>query len=161
MVHRSISRSPDQARRTDDPLLWTIQYKLKPKPIKREEKNPPKIRYPYKFKVNDKVRLSFLRTTFQRQYDQRWTSEIFIITGRDIKQNLSIYTLKSWNNESIEGTFYEPELQKIDVDENKVFKIEKIVKKRTINKQKQALVRWEGWSKQYDTWLPESELKDI
>ena len=97
--HRSIKMSPNKAVNTDDTVLWQIQYTPKPIQVKREIIHPPKTKNPFRFKVkvNDKVRLSFLRSTFQRQYDEGWTTEIYIVSSRKVKQNLSIYTVKIWN----------------------------------------------------------------
>lgn len=71
----------------------------------------------YKFKVNDRVRISHLKHTFQREYDQKWTGEIFVITHRFRRQGIEVYRLKDYADASISGTFYAQELQKVDKKE--------------------------------------------
>ena len=50
---------------------------LNSKRIKNEKKNS------FKFKVGDFVRISRARKTFTREYDQRWSGELFQIVNRD------------------------------------------------------------------------------
>ena len=38
----------------------------------------------YTFKIGDRVQTTFLRRPFQREYDTRWSGEIFKITRRHV-----------------------------------------------------------------------------
>ncbi|KAL9950822.1 hypothetical protein ACROYT_G043386 [Oculina patagonica] len=60
------------------------------------------------------------------------------------------------NNEDIQGSFYEPELLKAKQD---VFRIDKVI--RRDYKKKQALVKWKGYSDDFNSWIPIKDLKDI
>ena len=71
---------------------------------------------------------------------------------------MNVYTLEGWDGETIEGTFYEPELQAVNVDETTEYHIEKVLRKRTRQRQKEVLVRWLHWPKKYDTWIPEKDV---
>lgn len=82
----------------------------------------------YKFKINDKVRITHLRRLFQREYDQKWTGEIFRVSSRFRSQGIPVYKLKDFADESIYGTFYAQELQKVNKDDNSIWKIDKILK---------------------------------
>lgn len=63
-----------------------------------------------KYKVNDRVRISRYKKTFEKGYAPNWTKEIFII--KSIKNTDPItYTIKDLNDENILGSFYEQELQ--------------------------------------------------
>ena len=67
-----------------------------------------------KFKIGDRVRISLEKNIFEKGYETNWTQEIFVIY--DIKySNVPYYYLKDLNNEKLEGTFYEQELQKTDM----------------------------------------------
>ena len=66
------------------------------------------------------------------------------------------YSLKDLKGESIEGSFYEPELQK-SIQE--VFRIERILKQDS--KKKLALVKWRGYDERFNSWVKLSELKNI
>ena len=70
----------------------------------------------YKFKIDQTVRISHLRSMFYREYSQKWTSEIFKIGTRFTPEGIPVYTLVDWDKERVEGTFYEPDLQAVNVD---------------------------------------------
>jgi hypothetical protein len=41
----------------------------------KPEKKTKKVRKPFRFKVGDKVRLTYIRNPFNREYDEKWTRE--------------------------------------------------------------------------------------
>ena len=125
--HRSIKTTPAEAwKSTPDPELWRRQYSLD-----RDHEAPLPSRDSYRFKVGDAVRLTYNRAVFLRAYDEKWTEEIFYITSRDVKQGLEQYTVKDFANDPVKGTFYASGLQRVDVDMDKKYEIEKILKRRT------------------------------
>jgi hypothetical protein len=162
--HRSIRMSPVQAEKTNDVTLWNILYQspAEKKTIIPKVGGPKRIN-PYKFKEGDKVKLSFLKVPFVKDYDSKWTDEYFLITGRNNEQNVVQYTIKDCHNNPIKGRFYEQELQRVEIPDgaNTVYNIESILKRRTRNGKKEVFVHWEGWDKRYRSWIPASEVKDI
>ena len=151
--HRTIKRTPISVTKENQLDVWMVQYG---EPIAREPDGS------FKLKVGDYVRISHLRRTFQREYDERYTGEIFKVNGRRVRGGLNIYTLTDFSDEDVEGTFYEPELQRISVDPQGVFKVEKIIhsrKRRGV--EKEYLVRWRHWPPKFDSWVRASELQDI
>ena len=54
------------------------------------------------------------------------------------------YKIADWNGEEIQGTFYEPELQKTTQD---VFRIEKVIMK----KGNKSLVKWLGYPESFNS----------
>lgn len=116
------------------------------------KRNKQRKRY-YKFKVNDRVRISHLKHTFQHEYDQKWTGEIFVITHRFRRQGIEVYRLKDYADESISGTFYAQELQKVNKKEDTVWKVDNILKERTRKGEKEVLVSWYQWPLKYNSWI--------
>ena len=53
--------------------------------------NKKKHEIKYAFKIGDRVRTTFLRKPFQREYVTGWTGEIFKITRRFMRQGQPIY----------------------------------------------------------------------
>ena len=47
---------------------------------------------------------------------------------------MRVYKLRDWSGDDIDGTFYEPELQAVNVDVATEYRIEKVLRKRTHNK---------------------------
>ena len=92
--------------------------------------------------VGDRVRISmYKRTLFDKGYTPNWSEEVFVIVGIQ-HTNPTTYIIKDYNNEIIEGSFYENELQKTDQD---FYRIDKVIKKDY--KKKLALVSWKGYPK--------------
>ena len=114
----------------------------------------------FKFKPGDFVRISFTRDAFDREYNQRWSGEVHVIESCRRRDGIPIYSLKDWNGEKLEGTFYQQELQKVKVDENGLFKIEKILKRRRRNGRRQVFVKWQRWGKRFNSWIDEDEVRE-
>ena len=123
----------------------------------KEETKDKKVKF--LFKVGNKVRISHLWSAFQREYDIKWSGEIFKISNRFVRQGQPIYKIIDWFNKPVKGTFYQKELQKVNVSNADIFKIEKILKYKGRGKNKQAKIRWLNWPKRFDSWIPVSELK--
>ena len=108
--------------------------------------NFEKTKKPSKFKIGDRVRISLEKNMFEKSYETNWTEEIFVIY--DIKySNVPYYYLKDLNNEKLQGTFYEQELQKTKQDD--LYTIEKILK---ANNDK-IYVKWKGYDNSFNSWI--------
>ena len=139
--HSSIKMSPVEASKKKNEL--TVWRNLYPDRLKIHDINP-------KFSVGDKVRISKKKKTFEKGYTTRWTEEIFTITK--IKHTSPVtYKIADLNGEEIDGTFYEPELQKTS---QQLFRIEKVIEKG----KNKSLVKWKGYSNDFNSWV---ENKDI
>jgi hypothetical protein len=146
--HRSIKMKPVDVNKQNEAALVEQQYGHPKK---------QKIRS-FKFDVGDHVRISYLRTTFTREYHEKWSTEIFTVMNRHMRDGIPVYTLDDYAGEDVIGTFYEDELQLIDMPE--VFRIEKVLRRCTVKGQKQHLVRWAGWPSKYDSWIDAKELQE-
>ena len=113
--------------------------------------NFDKTKKPGKFKIGDRVRISLEKDIFEKSYETNWTEEIFVIY--DIKYgNVPYYYLKDLNNEKLQGTFYEQELQKSK--QNDLYTIEKILK---TNKDK-IFVKWRGYDNSFNSCINKSTV---
>ena len=109
-----------------------------------------------KFKIGDKVRISkYKRNVFDKGYTPNWTEEVFTIDKIQYTNPIT-YKIRDLNNEEIKGSFYQPELLKAKQD---VFRIDKVI--RRDYKKKQALVKWKGYSDDFNSWIPIKDLQNI
>ena len=103
-----------------------------------------------KFSIGDKVRISKKKKTFEKRYTTRWTEEIFTIV--EVKRTSPVtYKIADLNEEEIKGTFYEPELQKTSQE---LFRIEKVIKRG----KKKSLVKWKGYSDDFNSWVSNKDI---
>ena len=67
------------------------------------------------------------------------------------------YKIHEWDGTPLTGTFYGEDLQKVTVQDDALFRIEKIVKR----KGDKVWVRWKGWPDKYDSWIEKRALESI
>lgn len=169
-INRNLGISPATAVTLDSVTLWQMQHKFKKdKKIivkKEKKKNPKKLPYTksiYPFKLNDTVKLSRMKSKFHRELDENFTKENFIIADRFQKQGIPLFIVKDSQNRRITGTFYKDELVPVTIPENDdtFYKVEKILKTRRYKGRTQKLVKWQNYGSEFNSWINNSDLKDI
>ena len=142
--HSSIKMTPVEASEKENEL--TVWRNLYPNRFDILDINP-------KFSVGDKVRISKKKALFEKGYTTRWTEEIFTITK--IKRTSPVtYKIADLNGEEIDGTFYEPELQKTS---QQLFRIEKVIEKG----KNKSLVKWKGYSNDFNSWVDNKDIVNL
>ena len=155
--HRSIKCTPSFAREpssyqhvydalynSDDDDDETKSTVIKPKP-------PPT---PAVFKVGDRVRIFKKKRMFEKGFTPNWTEELFIVS--EIRATKPItYKITDLKGEEIDGTFYQQELQKT---KQEIYRIEKVLKKRTRNGTREVYIKWKGYNNDFNSWVPESDI---
>lgn len=144
--------APSSINKKNESKLWKYMYIDKLKLSKRKKKG-------YKLKVGDQVRISHNKYTFQRDYHQKWTQEVFTIVYRFRKQGLNLYKLKDFLEEDIDGYFYDQELQKVSKDNQSIYKIEQVLKRRKRRGQSELFIKWLGWPKKFNSWISEKDIQ--
>ena len=142
--HSSIKMTPVKASKKENELrVWRNFY---PKHLEIRDIKP-------KFSIGDKVRISKKKKTFEKEYTTRWTEGIFTII--EVKHTSPVtYKIADLNREEIQGTFYEPELQKMS---QQLFRIEKVIR-RGKNK---SLVKWKGYSDDFNSWVDNKDIVNL
>ena len=134
--HSTIKMTPTEASQMQDP----VNFREQPK-----------------FTVGDQVRISRIKGIFEKGYLPNWSEALY--TVHEVKRTDPItYILKDMNGEIIKGGFYTEELQK---SSQEIFRIEKVIRKKKINGIEHGLVKWLGYDKKFNEWIPMSELKKI
>jgi hypothetical protein len=96
IYHRTIGMPPNKVTKGKETNLWWKMYW--PKSVKPAKKTK-KVRKPFRFKVGDQVRHTYIRNPFTREYDEKWTGEIFKISQKILRGGLPLYRLKDFHDE--------------------------------------------------------------
>jgi hypothetical protein len=145
--HRSIDTAPSNVTYDMEQDLWQKLYGDLAKHRK------------YKFNLGDNVHISQSKLPFTKEYEEKFTGEIFVITRRTHNGTYPLYKLKDLMDEPITGTFYEWELSPVSIGADRTYKIAKILRRRTNKGQKQVLVKWKYYPEKFNSWIPASDVK--
>ncbi|RLJ22609.1 hypothetical protein DJ031_00475 [bacterium endosymbiont of Escarpia laminata] len=138
--HRSIEMAPSQVDDTNQEEVWQRLYGG------HHGKGMPK------YHVADRVRISKVKRRFDKGYMANWTEEIFTI--REVHpSDPPVYRLTDDLGEILDGTFYEPELQKVTVPIDKLYRVESIVQRRKVGRRREVLVKWFGYPSKFNSWI--------
>ena len=166
--HSSTSMAPKDVNSENEKQLWDRQF-FPPKnyrrafkaAINRGRRKRKAKEQRFEYKLNDVVRISYLKQAFQRDYDNVYSGELFRIRKRRIVQGIPVYYLRDYQGEDVRGAFYNFELRRVTHDPRKRFKIDKILKTRRRNGESESLIRWLAWPRKYDSWEKTREIKSL
>ena len=143
-----IKMSPIQVSKENQSKVFTTLYGDKsPRPLK-----------PFIYKPGDYVR----ERPFNREYDKKWTYEVFRVKELGRIQKIPVYTLEDLKGETLVCRFYNDQLQATTYSEENTFKIEKILKSRKHKGQpKEFLVKWMHWPAKFNSWVNETQVENF
>ena len=75
------------------------------------------------------MRLNKKHRPFKKGYLPGWTEEVFVVTHVR-RRPVVTYRLSEWDGTPIKGTFYEPDVQKVQVSDDSLFRVEKVLKRK-------------------------------
>ena len=107
-----------------------------------------------KFKVGEMVRLAVQKDHFEKSYIINWSDKVYSI--KQVLATRPITYIVEDNGEEHKGKFYEQELQRVTAD---TFRIQKILKYKTENGERYALVRWMDYDSRFNSWVPVEDLE--
>ena len=159
--HSGIQSEPINVNKKNERKLWWQMYwpKFDKKEDERKKKKRSRKRL-FAYKVGDKVRISHLKSAFLREYDNKWSYEIFKIIRRYVRQDQPIYVISDWFGEKIEGTFYQRELQKVDTNQ-KPWRVEEVLDTDGVGRNRRYLVKWLGWPKKFNSWISVTDYQKL
>ena len=158
-AHSAIRMSPKDARNAEPYVVWRNQYL--PPPRKKTRPARPKTQSPFSFLVGDTVKIATEKTRFTREWQEKFTNETFKIIKRKVVNNIPMYLLEDGTGDTIKGFFYEPEMTKVFVPNDKEYKIEKIVRTRRRRGKTEHLVKFQGFPNKYNEWIAAKDVRKI
>ena len=155
--HRTIGMKPaDVNQDNEEQVRLSTYFAQHP----NSQVKTPKKRRPFKFKINQYVRVSHLRGAFTRAYDETYSGEIFQVSKRYYRGTLPVYRLKDLQGEEIKGSWYTSELLPLDIDPNNItYKIEMILNTKGRGRNKQYFVKWKYYPKKFNSWIKASDVE--
>jgi len=142
-IHRTLKFTPNEVREKNIKTIYDIYPSKEIKP---------------KFKIGDYVRISRIKSAFEKGYYPNWSHEIYIINK--VKNTDPItYEIKDWEHEKIKGSFYEQELQKTELHDMNL--VEETLGEKKIKGKKWYLVKFLGYPSSFNKWLPESDFMEV
>lgn len=84
-----------------------------------------------------------------------------MISQRILRDGLPIYRVQDFDKDEIKGTFYQSELQKVDVKGDDLWKVEKVLKTRGKGRNKQFFVKWYHYPKKFHSWINASDVSNL
>lgn len=149
--HRSIGMAPADVRKQHERHIW---YRLYGEAEKSRRQRPTK-KDP---QAGEAVRISRWKGTFEKGYAPNWSEELFNV-NRVANYPKPMYELRDAQDEPIEGRFYAKELQRVRHGD---FVVEKVLaERRRPDGVREVLVKWEGWSDEYNSWVDKATLRDM
>ena len=67
-------------------------------------------------------------TTFRSRVRRAQDMEYFVVAERRVKEGLPYYTLKDMMGVAIQGTFYQPEFNRVSITDETVYRMEKVLR---------------------------------
>ena len=131
--HGSIQEKSVNVNESNETEIWYRLYDMK---------KDNKVKQP-QCQVRDIVRLNKKFRPFKKGYLPGWTEEVFLVKQIYTTKPVVTYKLTEWDGSPIKGTFCEPDLQKVNVADDSLFRIDQVLK----CKAKQVFVSWKGWPK--------------
>jgi hypothetical protein len=141
--HRSIGMAPAVVDSSNEQLVRSRLYPLKPKTFK------------FKYNVGDRVRISIKRQAFDKSYTGNWSEELFVVHRRYETEPVT-YGIKDLADEDIKGKFYEQELQKV-AETDRAYIVEKILRTRKRAGKIEYLVKWRSYPEKFNSWVDNVE----
>ncbi|KAL3089110.1 hypothetical protein niasHT_023574 [Heterodera trifolii] len=104
-----------------------------------------------RYRVGDRVRIEKYKHVFQKGYLPRFTNELFTVAEVHTERSPVVYRLRDDHNEIISGWFYANDLCKtLEDKQQKMYEIEKVLKRKKQNGVDYAFVKWEGYSARFN-----------
>ncbi|CAM5089283.1 unnamed protein product [Eretmochelys imbricata] len=149
--HRTIHTRPTDVNPSNSLKVWKMVYGdgFKIKPVVAP------------FRKGNHVRLSKTKGAFEKGYEQTFTDEIFIVDEALTRGQRPVYQLKDYEGETVTGSFYPEELQKVNPKRDRIYRVEKVLAEKGKGRKKQLLVKWLGWPDKFNSWVKASQLCDI
>ena len=148
--HRSIKMKPADVNPENAMEVWLRLYGSLPRHVRADDK----------ISVGDRVRISKVKSIFEKGYLPNWSEEEFFVDEINIKFKPTMYKLIDYHGNRLDGSFYAYELQVVEREEES-FIIDQIIRRRRRGNQIQYLVKWRGYPDSFNSWVTADDLRNV
>ena len=153
-VHRSIGMPPASVTSDHTAIIFKRLYGVDDeRELIRKRYGTPKVA------VGSTVRIPYENKPFDQAYYPSWTDEVYTVSGAVKDYKRPQYTLTDIDNKTLQGRFYPEELQEVSSDP--AFRLEKVLKRRTVAGVKQSFVKWLNYDSKYNSWINDRDIEDV
>lgn len=149
-THRVIKTQPINVTKENAMIVWERLYG-------KDKRYQNTLR---SIKEGDTVRISKAKGQFEKGYLPNWSREEFMVNKINDKFLPTMVSLKDHHGEIIEGNFYDPELQKIEHDDD-VYQVEKVIRQKRTNGILWYLVKWLDYDDSFNSWVRKSDITAV
>lgn len=148
--HRVIKARPVDVTKENCMLIWERLYGKD----KRYQNTLKSI------KKGDPVRISKVKGQFEKGYLPNWSREEFMVEKINNKFLPTMVTLKDHHGETLEGNFYDSEIQNIIHDDD-IYKVEKVIRQKRKNGEIWYFVKWLGYDDTFNSWIRKTDVTEV
>lgn len=142
-IHSSIAVAPAEVSFTNQEEVWNQQHHAKT-PVYDHRV------YINRLKPDDLVRVSKLRSVFEKGSLPKWTEEVFRVS-KVLPTNPITYSILDMKDQPVAGSWYTWELQKIKGPD--IFKVESVLKKKKTKGKWKYFVKFQGYNDSFNDWV--------
>lgn len=152
-THRSISMKPNDVKAENEKAIFSKLYGNYFSRIanKRKEASPT---------VGSKIRISKVKTAFEKGYLPNWTGEVFSVKKELGHPPKRVYKIEDMLGEEIAGSFYPEEIQRVKSDPNTTLPVERIIKRKKVKGKNLVFVKFLDHPDKFNRWIKESDIKN-
>jgi len=145
--HSTLEMTPDEVDEENAADLFVRLYEPR-----HRLSTPRKSR----FAPGDYVRTTKFKGAFTRGYTEQWTREIYVVKRVRASETPVVYELEDLAGESILGSYYARELQKVAKPETYV--VERVLRTTGRGRNKRHLVKWLGYPETFNSWISDADF---
>ena len=156
-VHRVLKMSPLDVMNATDWQKHQLRETMIPHTCDKAEDFMQHIQDDQQFNVGDWVVVQREKRTFEHGFTPRWTRETFQIVQKCFKHGRVAFHLQDGKGETILGSWYSDQMQKVNGPEGIKRVVEKVVDRRP----GEVKVKYLGYPDKYNQWVSKHTLQPI
>lgn len=152
-IHRTTKKRPVDVNEDNEHEVFQNTYGVSSmrEYLKRKEKSPS-------LAIGANVRVPYKKETFQRGYYPQWTDQVFTVSNIQKGRRNAMYKLAHHDGTELRPRHYKEQIQRITPV---TYRVDKIVKRKTINGKLMYYVSFIGYPPKYNEWIPAEDIVNI